>query len=100
MARRKPEPDFLDEMIAEGAKRDPDFPKLVEAAYERQMFAHRLARRRKRLGLSQTEVASRMKTSQAMVSKVEHGADVQVSTLERYAGALGLRLRLQARKAS
>jgi DNA-binding XRE family transcriptional regulator len=41
-------------------------------------------------GLSQTQVAARMGTSQSAVARLEAGAaDVRVSTLERYAAAIG-----------
>ncbi len=50
----------------------------------------RLATRRLALGLSQTEVAARMGTSQSAVARLESGAlDVRLSTLTRYAAALG-----------
>lgn len=49
-----------------------------------------LASRRQVLGLSQTEVAARMGTSQSAVARLEAGAlDVRLSTLARYARALG-----------
>jgi len=42
------------------------------------------------LGLSQTEVAARMGTSQSAVARLEAGPhDLRVSTLHRYAAALG-----------
>ena len=45
------------------------------------------------IGLSQTEVAARMGTSQSAVARLESGdADVRLSTLERYVAALGERL--------
>lgn len=48
-----------------------------------------LAGRRRELGLSQTEVAALMRTSQSAVARLEAGnADVRLSTLERYAAAL------------
>ncbi|MDE3203084.1 MAG: helix-turn-helix transcriptional regulator [Acidobacteriota bacterium] len=41
------------------------------------------------LGLSQTEVAARMGTSQSAVARLESGAgDVRMSSLERYAAAV------------
>lgn len=50
-----------------------------------------LAERRRAAGLSQTEVAARMRTSQSAIARLEAGrGDVRVSTLERYARALGL----------
>ena len=52
-----------------------------------------LAKKRRELGLSQTEVAARMGTSQSAVARLESGdADVRISTLERYVAALGHRL--------
>lgn len=48
-----------------------------------------LVGRRRELGLSQTEVAALMRTSQSAVARLEAGnADVRLSTLERYAAAL------------
>ncbi len=42
------------------------------------------------LGLSQTEVAAQMGTSQSAVARLEAGeADMRLSTLERYAAAVG-----------
>ena len=95
----KKEPDFLDEMIEESTQRNPDFPKLMAAAAERRRVGAELAKRRQRLGLSQTKLAARMDTSQAQVSKVENGApDVRLSTLERYAAAVGHEVHIKLRK--
>jgi transcriptional regulator with XRE-family HTH domain len=48
-----------------------------------------LARRRQDQGLSQTEVAARMGTSQSAVARLEAAAgDLRLSTLQRYAAAL------------
>ena len=38
---------------------------------------------------SQTVVAARMGTSASVVSKLEGGGDVKVSTLQRYCAAIG-----------
>jgi predicted transcriptional regulator len=59
-----------------------------------------LVKERQRLGVSQTEIAARMKTSQSAVARLEAGdADVRLSTLQRYAAAVGggLRVRLSTR---
>lgn len=70
--------------------RFPGFGELSPSAEE---LIDRLAEHRRHLGLSQTEVAARMGTSQSAVARLERGdADVRLSTLERYADALGLRL--------
>ena len=53
-------------------------------------LAEELVERRISLGLSQTEVAARMGTSQSAVARLESGAtDARASTLERYAAAIG-----------
>jgi transcriptional regulator with XRE-family HTH domain len=62
-------------------------------AQQRKSLAAALSARRLELGLSQTEVAARMGTSQSAVARLESGqADLRLSTLERYAAALGQRL--------
>ncbi len=57
---------------------------------ERRRLVGELAGQRRAAGLSQTEVAARMGTSQSAVARLEAGeADVRASTLERYAAAVG-----------
>jgi transcriptional regulator with XRE-family HTH domain len=65
---------------------------------ERRRLVAGLTAQRRSAGLSQTEVAARMGTSQSAVARLETGdADVRVSTLERYAAAIGSQLAWQAR---
>ena len=69
------------------------FPGFAQMSARRRALADELASRRRALGLSQTEVAARMGTSQSAVARLESGAgDVRLSTVERYAAALGWRL--------
>ncbi len=64
--------------------------RLARMADERGRLVRELATRRQEAGLSQTEVAARMGTSQSAVARLESGtADVRASTLERYAAAIG-----------
>ena len=59
-------------------------------AEDRGRLVRELAEQRHAAGLSQTEVAARMGTSQSAVARLESGtADVRASTLERYAAAVG-----------
>jgi ribosome-binding protein aMBF1 (putative translation factor) len=81
--------DFLDEIVAARTARNPRFPKMVDEAEFRRKAARRLAAQREKLGLSQTVVAAMMGTSASVVSKLETGADVKVSTLIRYCQAVG-----------
>jgi transcriptional regulator with XRE-family HTH domain len=65
---------------------------------ERRRLVADLTSQRRSAGLSQTEVAARMGTSQSAVARLETGdADVRVSTLERYAAAIGSQVAWQAR---
>ncbi len=81
--------DFLDEIIGERTRRNPAFPHLVAEATRRRELAYRLAKQRKANGLSQTLVAARMGTAASVVSKLESGGDVKLSTLQRYCVAVG-----------
>ena len=59
-------------------------------AADRGRLVRELAEQRQAAGLSQTEIAARMGTSQSAVARPESGtADVRASTLERYAAAVG-----------
>ena len=85
------DPDFLDEMVAERAARNPDFPRLFDAARRRRELLRQLGVQRQALKRSQTEVAAAMRTSQSTVARLETAADdAKVSTVERYAASLGL----------
>ena len=65
---------------------------------ERRRLVGELAGQRRSAGLSQTEVAARMGTSQSAVARLEAGdADVRASTLERYAAAIGSQITWQLR---
>ncbi len=91
--------DFLDEMIAARGAKNPKFAGLVDEALGRRRMARGLAERRQALGASQTAVAARMRTSASVVSKLEGGADVRLSTLQKYAAAMGLGLEVRLKSA-
>ncbi len=66
------------------------FPGLEELAGRRRRLIETLVRARQEHALSQTEIAARMGTSQSAVARLESGdLDARLSTLERYAAALG-----------
>ena len=86
---------------AEGGPGGQDEPGLPRLPGFREMALRRMAGERRRLvseltaqrqaaGLSQTQIAARMGTSQSAVARLETGGmDVRASTLERYAAAIG-----------
>jgi predicted transcriptional regulator len=59
-------------------------------ADRRRGLIEELAAARRASGASQTEIAARMRTSQSAVARLESGElDARMSTLERYAAAVG-----------
>jgi predicted transcriptional regulator len=71
-------------------KRLSVFPGFRQMAERRHSLSGQLVSLRRELGLSQTEVAVRMGTSQSAVARFEAGdLDVRLSTVVRYATAVG-----------
>jgi DNA-binding XRE family transcriptional regulator len=76
----------------------PVLPGFRDMALRRRDWLRELAARRRSAGLSQADVARRMGTSQPAIARLEAGAvDARLSTLERYAAAVGLRLEVRLR---
>ncbi|MGY1635756.1 helix-turn-helix domain-containing protein [Geodermatophilus sp. SYSU D00742] len=74
------------------------FPGLEGLADRRRELIDELVRVRRESELSQTDVAARMGTSQSAVARLESGElDARLSTLERYAAALGRTVDWQVR---
>src|SRR5687768_11979344 len=95
MAKR----DFLDEIIDESTRRNPRFPEMLEAAQERRRLLRELAARREKAGITQKDVAAAMRTSQSAVARMERGEiDAKLSTVDRYAAAIGQRLEWRVKK--
>ena len=81
--------DFRAEIVTARTRRNPEFPGLVAEADMRRKLARKLAGLREKKSLSQTVVAARMGTAASVVSKLESGGDVKLSTLQRYFAAIG-----------
>ncbi|HEY7356494.1 MAG TPA: helix-turn-helix transcriptional regulator [Ktedonobacterales bacterium] len=87
------EKDFLEEMIDVWTEKDPSFRARLESAWEQRELLRALANRREELGLSQTEVAARMGTSQSTLARLEQGsANPTLATVARLAKALGKKI--------
>jgi ribosome-binding protein aMBF1 (putative translation factor) len=85
--------DDLEDYIAERAQTDPELPARVDAALRRRELLRALAEERRARGLPRTAVAARMGTSEAAIARLEAGeVDPRLSTVERFADALGKRL--------
>lgn len=73
----------------EDDERPSVFPGFDSVADDASELIERLAALRRTRGLSQTEIAARMGTSQSALARLESGrADLRLSTLARYAAAM------------
>jgi DNA-binding XRE family transcriptional regulator len=74
--------------------KSPTFRAEYDALEEEFAFAGELVEARLKAGLTQAQVAARMDTGQATVARLEGGKKPSWATLERYAKAVGKRLRI------
>jgi HTH-type transcriptional regulator / antitoxin HipB len=82
------------------AARDPEFGEGLESGYEEFKVGVLLRQAREESGLTQEELAARLETKKSAISRIEnHAGDIRLSTLERYAKALGRQLSLELRPA-
>jgi len=85
----------LKKYIKERKKKDRVFSKGFEEGYEQFKIGVVLRQVREEAGITQEELARRLKTRKTAISRIEnHAEDIKLSTLERVAGALGKRLQI------
>jgi HTH-type transcriptional regulator / antitoxin HipB len=76
--------------------RDEEFAKDFDSGYEQFKIGVLLKQAREESGLTQEELALRLNTKKSAISRIEnHAEDIKLSTLEKFANALGKRLRLE-----
>jgi transcriptional regulator with XRE-family HTH domain len=86
----------LSRYAQERAARDPEFAAGLESGYADFKVGVLLRQAREQAGLTQEELAERLDTKKSAVSRIEnHAGDIRLSTLERYARALGRSLSLE-----
>ena len=85
----------LKKYIKERKKRDKSFAKGFDEGYEQFKIGVVLRQAREEAGITQEELARRLKTRKTAISRIEnHAEDIKLSTLERVAGDLGKRLQI------
>jgi ribosome-binding protein aMBF1 (putative translation factor) len=83
----------LKKYIAKRKKTDTEFAEGFEEGYEQFKIGVVLRQARESAGLTQEELAVRLKTQKTAISRIEnHAEDIKLSTLDRVAKALGKRL--------
>jgi len=86
----------LKKYIKERKKKDKKFAEKFEEGYEQFKVGVMLRQAREAAGLTQEELARRLKTQKTAISRIEnHAEDIKLSTLERVASALGKRLQIR-----
>lgn len=74
---------------------DPEYAAEYNALENEFSFVESLIEARNRAGLSQDDIAKKMKTSQSTIARLESGnQNTSLKTLKRYADATGSRLRV------
>ncbi len=87
--------DDLDKFIEEQKKIDPEFKKGFEEGFRAFKIGVLLRQARLEAGLTQDQIAKKFKTKKSSISRIEnHAEDIRLSTLHKYAGALGKSLHI------
>ena len=83
----------LRKYVAERRRRDRVFAEGFDEGFARFKIGATLRKAREAAGLSQEELATRLRTKKTAISRIEnHAEDIKLSTLEKVATALGKRL--------
>ena len=82
--------------IQNRAKKDPEFAENYDSGYSDFKIGVVLRQAREAAGLTQDEVARKLKTKKSAISRIEnHADDVRLSTIRRYAKAVGANLQIR-----
>lgn len=85
----------LKRYIKERKEKDRTFALNYDAGYDKFKIGVLLKQAREAAGLSQEELARRLKTQKTAISRIEnHAEDIKLSTLEKVASALGKHIKI------
>lgn len=86
----------LKKYIKERKVRDPEFARDFDSGYKQFKIGVMLKQARVEAGMTQEELAVRLHTKKTAVSRIEnHAEDIKLSTLEKFAAAVGKQLTLE-----
>jgi len=86
----------VERYIEERAKRDSEFAENFEEGYADFKIGVILRQAREAAGVTQEEGARKLRTKKSAISRIEnHADDVRLSTLRRYADAVGATLQIR-----
>ena len=88
----------LSKYIKHRKAKDPEFDKNYDEGYHEFKIGVLLRKAREDAGLTQEEVARKLKTRKSAISRIEnHAVDIRLSTLGKYAKAIGKKLQFTVR---
>ncbi len=86
----------LQKYITKRKKTDKEFAENYDKGFENFKIGVLLRQARESEGITQEEVARKLNTKKSAISRIEnHSEDIRLSTLRKYAEALGKEIRLE-----
>jgi HTH-type transcriptional regulator/antitoxin HipB len=86
----------LQKYIKKRKSRDSSFARDYDAGYEQFKIGAILKQAREEAGFTQEALAVKLNTRKSAISRIEnHAEDIKLSTLKKFANALGKELRLE-----
>jgi HTH-type transcriptional regulator/antitoxin HipB len=86
----------LQKYIKKRKSRDSKFALDYDSGYEQFKIGALLKKAREEAGFTQEELAEKLNTRKSAISRIEnHAEDIKLSTLKKFANALGKELRLE-----
>jgi len=85
----------VERYIKKRKKRSPKFAENFESGYDAFEFSVMLRQAREEAGITQEAIAKKLRTRKSAISRIENNAeDIRLSTLNKYAKALGKKLKV------
>jgi len=76
--------------------KDPEFAKDFDLGYQEFKIGVMLKMAREEVGMTQEQLAEKLKTKKTAISRIEnHAEDIKLSTLEKFAQALGKKIEIK-----
>ena len=86
----------VEKYIERRKAKNPEFGKNFESGYRAFEFSVMLRQAREEAGVTQETIARKLRTKKSAISRIEnHAEDIRLSTLEKYANALGMKILVQ-----
>lgn len=83
----------LKKYINKRKQQDPEYWKDFDEKFETFKLGVLLKQARKEAGMTQEQIAKELQTTKSVISRMEnHATDIRLSTLEKFAKALGRRI--------